>query len=84
MDLEDDDHVAITLDAMNTWSPSEQFFQIKMWSDSGIKNSKKLEKVIQDSSYYLKCKIEDLVSTMKKAIDEGGKEDCCPGEARCI
>jgi hypothetical protein len=37
MDLEDVDHIAITLDAMNTYSPYEQFIQIQKWSDTGIK-----------------------------------------------
>jgi predicted nucleic acid-binding protein len=33
-----------------------------------------MEGVIQEAVQMLKCKMEDLVSSMKKAIDKGGKE----------
>ena len=73
-DLDDDEHVAITLDVINMWSSLEQFCQIRTWSETGMKYSKKLEKVFQDSCHYLKCKPEGLTTTMVKAIEEGGKE----------
>jgi hypothetical protein len=55
-------------------SPCEQFTQIKRWAETGVKNSKPLERVIQEAAQLLKCWIEDLVPSMKKAIDEGGTE----------
>jgi hypothetical protein len=52
--LDDDINIAVALDVVNKWSPFEQFVQIKRWSETGIKNSKALEKVIQDSAHLLK------------------------------
>jgi hypothetical protein len=62
------------LDAIAQWSPFEQFTQIKRWAKVEIKKYKPLEEGIQEAAQLLKCKIEDLVPTLKKTIDEGGKE----------
>ena len=73
-DLSDFTRVSIRLDAMNSWSPSEEFQQIQLQLNTGLRKSTRLEGVVQDCCQYLKCKTEDLFSSMKTAIEEGGKE----------
>jgi hypothetical protein len=72
--LDDNKDIVVFLNTKNLWSPSKDIVQIKNWVVICLKKAKNLKGTTHQVAQLLKCRMSNLVPSMKKAIDKGGKE----------